>query len=277
MSQRLGEPRFSGLETVKRGRRGSPKYSRPEAFLGVRKRPSPRFRLGSGALRPVSDMEIPALCAVFFGLPREAPFPRSCAAALFCFHCGTRIPFSSGTLFCLPDPATFFHSGRRFSLARSWVRIWRTSGTSRGPPRSQNLPVWKVSLRAKFPSGTLVRSRRRNLGGLKLTSSMPRPKALHHGAGDDARIKPFGVADLAGFVDRLAADAKVGDGRDIPGRNIPSHLSAVPLNLPPLLRRVVFVGEPALSHRLNLKGVGLGAVRKQANRARQDHARRLWR
>lgn len=77
---------------------------------------------------------------------------------------------------------------------------------------------------------------------------------------NNARIGDFGVADGAGLVDVFVSETDVGGGRDILVRNIPFALPAVALDIPPILRRVIFVGEASLRRRLDFESVGLGAI-----------------
>lgn len=55
----------------------------------------------------------------------------------------------------------------------------------------------------------------------------------------DARRHSLRVAQLPGLMDRLAGQAEVRDGRDVPGWNIPFALAAMALDFAPLLRGVV--------------------------------------
>lgn len=81
-------------------------------------------------------------------------------------------------------------------------------------------------------------------------------------APDHARIGRLGVAQLPGLVDRLTGQAEVRDGgRCVPLRNGPLvALEAAAGHLAPVLCGIVLIRQPALSLRLDLEGVGLGAV-----------------
>lgn len=58
-------------------------------------------------------------------------------------------------------------------------------------------------------------------------------------------------------MDLLAGEAEVGDGRSIvPLGNIAHTVAARRLNLTSFLRRIVFVGEPALGIRFDFDSVG---------------------
>jgi len=60
-------------------------------------------------------------------------------------------------------------------------------------------------------------------------------------------------------VDLLAGQAEIFDRRDVLVWNIPLALSAMSLDLPPLLRGVVLVGEAALGLALDFEGARLPA------------------
>ena len=68
-------------------------------------------------------------------------------------------------------------------------------------------------------------------------------------------------ADLPGFVDRLARQAEVGGSCSVPDRNGAISTALRTNDLPTLLRGIIFVGEPALGPRLDLKRVSLRPVR----------------
>ena len=86
---------------------------------------------------------------------------------------------------------------------------------------------------------------------------MPALELVIERSPDHARVGRLGVAQLAGLVDCLAGQAEIRDGRDVPTGNIPLALAAVPLDLAPLLRRVVFVGQPALGLGIGIQSVCL--------------------
>jgi hypothetical protein len=78
------------------------------------------------------------------------------------------------------------------------------------------------------------------------------PPFFRSGDSSDGKLfssgRLFGVAHQPGFVDVLVGQADVLDGwlrRDLLVWKVPLALSAVSLNLVPLLRRVVFLGEAA--------------------------------
>ena len=79
---------------------------------------------------------------------------------------------------------------------------------------------------------------------------------------DHARVGRLRVAQLPGLVDRLAGQAKVGNGsggrRAFPAGTLATALRSG--DLAPLMRGIGLIREPALGLRLDLQGIGLGAV-----------------
>ena len=76
----------------------------------------------------------------------------------------------------------------------------------------------------------------------------------------DARIGNLRIADLSGFVDFLVSKARFHRRWNL--LLIWKKVSALPLfaNLPGSLRRIIFIGQPALRHALDFQSIGLGAV-----------------
>lgn len=87
-----------------------------------------------------------------------------------------------------------------------------------------------------------------------------RSKPLLDGAADDAGVDLLGIADQAGFVNFLLRQSKIIDRSKVGDCDL-APVSAVSGDLAPLLRRVVFVGQPMLRPALDLQSVRLGAVR----------------
>ena len=82
-----------------------------------------------------------------------------------------------------------------------------------------------------------------------------------HGLGGCAGIVALGIAEPAGVVDLVAAKAQVGGG----GRGNVVVSNVAPLtpmtgHLPPLLRGVVFLGQPHLGAGLDQQRVALRPV-----------------
>ena len=87
---------------------------------------------------------------------------------------------------------------------------------------------------------------------------------LVEGAADDAGIRLLGVAEQPGVVDVLAGETELGSGGGIRSRReqVMSRLALALKPSPSLLRRVVFIGQPALGLCLDLERIRLGAVRR---------------
>ena len=83
-------------------------------------------------------------------------------------------------------------------------------------------------------------------------------------AADNAGVYFLSIADEPRFVNVLAGEAEVGGRWEIiilSGNDMTDFLSPPTVsNFPPLLRRVIFVGQPALGLRLDVVRVGLGAI-----------------
>ena len=89
--------------------------------------------------------------------------------------------------------------------------------------------------------------------------ALARAQAIIKRPADDAWVRAFGVTHLAGFVDKLSGQADVGGGGSIvPVGNIAYAVAARLLDLAAFLSCVVFVGQPSLRLRLNLKCVDFG-------------------
>lgn len=131
-------------------------------------------------------------------------------------------------------------------------------------------------LRSHFPVDFLVDHRCRLTGRPQLVDRHNVIDSLAHGGlgrllalgetliehpADDARIGLLGVSDLASLVDLLFGQPKVYDTRSkVRGCDFAGPISASALNLAPLLRGVVLIGEPLLGECLDLKRVSLSAM-----------------
>ena len=80
----------------------------------------------------------------------------------------------------------------------------------------------------------------------------------------DARIGGFGVAELAGLVDLVAAQSEIGRGGfNVAVSNLEISPAAVASHLAPRLRGIVFVGQATLGAGLDLQRMGLRAMRRR--------------
>jgi hypothetical protein len=100
-----------------------------------------------------------------------------------------------------------------------------------------------------------TRSRRRQAESRRGNRLHPGPGFGRKGQAKEGLTSLFGITDLAGFVDVLAGEAEIGGcGPHVLIWNM-RRVSPLTRNFSPFLRRVVFVGQPALGQGLDFEGV----------------------